>query len=138
MEIVFLVGGCAYPIPERAAIELRDRIREHVSDDRMLGYLADVISEDLTQGESPEPLDLSPGQIEALADILFGASPDGPRERLRQACQRFAEGWWRDWPLRDDAEQQTPIPMRPSRPAADSGGDGPTDSVWSSRRSFPA
>jgi hypothetical protein len=91
MEIVFLVGGRSYAIPEQAAIELRDRIREHAGDDRTLADLADVITEDLEQGESPEPLDLSHRQIEALADILFGASPDESRERLRQACQRFAE-----------------------------------------------
>ena len=54
MEIVFLVGGRAYSVPEQSAIELRDRIREHVSDDRTLSYLADVITEDLEQGESPE------------------------------------------------------------------------------------
>jgi hypothetical protein len=91
MEIVFLVGGRAYSVPEQSAIELRDRIRAHVSDDRTLSYLADAITEDLEQGESPEPLDLSHRQIEALAEILVGASPDEPRERLRQACQRFAQ-----------------------------------------------
>lgn len=47
MEIVLLVGARANALPEQSALEMRDRIREHASDDRMLGYLADAITEDL-------------------------------------------------------------------------------------------
>jgi hypothetical protein len=58
---------------------------------RPLGYLADAISEDLEHSESPEPLDLGHEQIEALVEVLFGAILDEPLQRLREACQRFAE-----------------------------------------------
>jgi hypothetical protein len=75
VEIVLLVGARPYPLSEQSALELRDLIRERASDDRMLGYLADAISEDLEQSGSPEPIDLGHAQIEALADILFAASP---------------------------------------------------------------
>jgi hypothetical protein len=91
MEIVLLVGARPYALPEQSALELRDRIREHAGDDRMLGYLADAITEDLERGESPEPIDLGHAQIDALADVLFGAGRDEALERLRQACQRFTE-----------------------------------------------
>jgi hypothetical protein len=86
-----LVGARPYTLPEQSALELRDRIREHASDDRMLGYLADAISEDIEPGESPEPLDLGHEQIVALVEILLGAILDEPLQRLREACQRFAE-----------------------------------------------
>jgi hypothetical protein len=90
MEIVLLVGARPYTLPERCAIELRDRIRRYAPDDRALGYLADAITEDLELGECPEPLDLGHQQIERLDEILFGASSDEPLQWLRQACQRFA------------------------------------------------
>jgi hypothetical protein len=91
VEIVLLVGARPYVLPERSALELRDRIRERANDDRMLGYVADAISEDIERGECPEPIDLGHHQIDALVDILFSASTDEPLERLRQACQRFTE-----------------------------------------------
>jgi hypothetical protein len=91
VEIVVLVGARPYALPERCAIELRDLIRTRAPDDRRLGYLADAISEDLEHGESPEPLDLGHEQIEALVEILFGTIRDEPLQRLREACQRFAE-----------------------------------------------
>jgi hypothetical protein len=90
-EIVLLVWARPYTLPERAAVELRDRIREHAPDDRALGYLADAITEDLELGECPEPLDLGHQQIEELIDVLSGARADEPLRRLRQACRRFAE-----------------------------------------------
>jgi hypothetical protein len=91
VEIVVLVGARSYALPERSAIELRDLIRTRAPDDRPLGYLVDAISEDLEHGESPEPLDLGHEQIEALVEVLFGAILDEPLQRLRGACQRFAE-----------------------------------------------
>jgi hypothetical protein len=91
MEIVVLVGARPYALPEHSAIELRDLIRTRVPDDRRLAYLADAISTDLAHGESPEPLDLGQEQIEALVEILFRASLDESLQRLREACQRFAE-----------------------------------------------
>jgi hypothetical protein len=91
VEIVLLVGARPYALPEQSALELRELIRKHASDDRMLGYLADAITEDLEQGESPEPIDLGHAQIDALVDILFGAGRDEALERLRQACERFTQ-----------------------------------------------
>jgi hypothetical protein len=91
VEVVVLVGAPPYALPERSAIELRDLVRTRAPDDRPLSYLADAISEDLEHGESPEPLDLGHEQIEALVEILCGAILDEPLQRLREACQRFAE-----------------------------------------------
>jgi hypothetical protein len=91
VEIVVLVGARPYALPERSAIELRELIRTRAPGDRPLGYLADAISEDLEHGKSPEPLDLGHEQVEALVKILFGAILDEPLQRLRGACQRFAE-----------------------------------------------
>jgi hypothetical protein len=85
-EIILLVGARPYTLPERCAIELRDRIRQRAPDDRTLGYLADAIAEDLDLGECSEPLDLGHKQIEELIDILISASPDEPLQRLRQAA----------------------------------------------------
>jgi hypothetical protein len=89
MEVVLLVGGRPYTLPEQSALELRDRIREHAPDDLALGYLADAIAEDLENGESPGPFDLGHEQIEGLVDVLFGVILDGPLQRLQQACSRF-------------------------------------------------
>jgi hypothetical protein len=84
----YSAGGTAL----HAARAIRDRAsKPHPQtrpDDRASGYLADAITEDLELGKSPEPLDLGHEQIEALVDILFGARPDEPLQRLRQACQR--------------------------------------------------
>jgi hypothetical protein len=91
VEIVVLVGARPYALPEDSAIELRELIRTRAPDDRPLGYLAEAVNEDLEHGESPEPLDLGHEQIEALVEILSGAIPDEPLQRLREACQRFAE-----------------------------------------------
>ncbi len=88
MEIVLLIGGRAYPLPQRSALYLCDRIRQTGSDERTFNYLAESIEENLATGESMEPIELGNRQIEPLADILWPVD-DPALARLRIACERY-------------------------------------------------
>jgi hypothetical protein len=105
MEITLLIGASPYVLDESAALWLEETIRRRFSDDtgRPLDLdqldragvkclqLADVISEDLQNGDSPEPIELGETHISALAVIL----DDPPGETTAQlrslvdACKRY-------------------------------------------------
>jgi hypothetical protein len=101
LAIVLLIGAAEYPLTKVQARSLQEAIRGRCLDERGLPLdddaraclqLADVLSEDLAAGSSPEPIQLGVSHLDGLRAHVVADGAEALLQDLMDVVRRYCDG----------------------------------------------